>query len=414
MSIKKLLAVIRWEYVEKVRTKAFIISLVLTPAILAVFMIVPGLLASKPDTETKKIGIIDKTGAIEAELQSQLQMKYKLPNGKPNYQLVNIPNTGGAAATANKMVLDKSIEAYLVIDSTIYSKRQFQYVSENVSNFRDLDQLQSAVKEQLTVSFLQANGVNPKLVMEATKPVDLETVKLSKEGKTEKTGAGANLITGYIFIVLMAIFVLTSGQLLVRSVIEEKSNRIVEVLLSSVTSDELIFGKIFGLSLLGLTQLAVWAALGVSFAGQIGSYFTLPDNLPWLIAFFFLGYFFYATLFVMAGAPVTTEQEAQQVTGYVSMALWLPMIVLPVIIQDPNASYVKLLSFIPIFTPTLMAIRIPVQSPALWELATGAIILLVSTYVCMIAAARIFRIGILVYGKRPSLKELLRWATQKG
>jgi len=116
----------------------------------------------------------------------------------------------------------------------------------------------------------------------------------------------------------------------------------------------------------------------------------------------------------MAGAPVTTEQEAQQVTSYVSMLLFLPIALAILVVQHPNADYIKILSFVPLFTPTLMAFRIPVQTPDLWELITGTLILIGSTYFCMIAAGRIFKIGILVYGKRPTLKELARWTIRKG
>ena len=175
-----------------------------------------------------------------------------------------------------------------------------------------------------------------------------------------------------------------------------------------------MMGKIFGLSLLGLTQLAVWASIGVAFAGQLAAFLTIPDNIWWEVVFFILGFLFYATIFVMAGAPVTTEQEAQQATQYVSMLLFFPIIFAFLVIQNPTADYLKVLSFIPLLTPTMMAFRIPVQSPETWELVAGALILLASTYFCMIAAGRIFKIGILVYGKRPSLKELMRWARKKG
>lgn len=414
MSIKKLMAVARWEFIEKVRTKAFIISLIVTPVFMIIVSVVPSLLMTKADTTTSKIGIIDSTGAIVSSLNTDLFKKYKLPDGKPNYEVVAIPTGENARATANEMVLQSQISAYIVIDSSIFNSRKFEYVSENVSNFREIDRLQSTVKDIVVANELQQRGVNPELVKEVSKPVDLQTVKLTKEGKEEKAEAGSGFVLGYAFIFIFAFVFLTSGQLLVRSVVEEKSNRIVGVLLSSATSDEIMVGKILGLSLLGLTQLAVWAAIGVAFAGQFAGFLTIPDNIWWVIVFFVLGYLLYATIFVMAGAPVTTEQEAQQVTSYLSMLLFLPVVAAFMVIQNPTAEYVKVLSFIPIFTPTMMALRIPVQSPDTWELVTGAVILLVSTYLCMIAAGRIFRIGILVYGKRPNLKELLRWATQRG
>ncbi|MCL5267079.1 MAG: ABC transporter permease [Bacteroidetes bacterium] len=414
MSLKKALVVARWEFVEKVRTKTFIISLILMPVFIIVVSVVPSLLINKPSSTTINVGIIDKTGEIAPILDVNLLGKYKLPDGRPNYNVVVIPPGDSARTEANRMVLSNRLSSYIVVDTNIMSSRKFEYVSENVSNFKDISRLQSAVKDILVTNELQRNGIKPSIVKEVTRPVDLETVRLSKEGKEEKTQAGSGFILGYIFIIILAFFVVTSGQLLVRSVVEEKSNRIVEVLLSSMTADEIMTGKILGLSLLGLTQLAVWGAIAISFAGQLAAFITVPGSIWWEGVFFVLGFLFYSSIFVMAGAPVTTEQEAQQATTYVSMLLFLPIVLATMVAQNPSASYIKILSLIPLLTPTMMAFRIPIQTPDLWELIAGTLILIGSTYFCMIAAGRIFKIGILVYGKRPSLNDLVRWAMKKG
>ena len=411
MSINKVLVVARWEFIEKVKTKAFIISLVVTPVFMILMSVVPTLLMTKPDTTTTRVGIIDNTGEIASVLNNELFEKFKLPDGKPNYEVVPIPSS--ERIRANNMVLQEQISSYIIIDSSIVRTRKFEYVSQNISNFKEMERLESAVKDIVVSNELRRQGVNPGLVKEVSKPINLETVRLSKTGTAEKAEAGSGFALGYIFIIVLALFILTSGQLLVRSVVEEKSNRIVEVLLSSATADEMMTGKILGLSLLGLTQLAVWASIGVMFAGQLAAFLTIPDNIWWEVVFFVLGFLFYSAIFVMAGAPVTTEQEAQQATQYVSMLLFFPIIFAFLVIQNPTAGYLKLLSLIPLLTPTMMAFRIPVQSPETWELVLGAVILLASTYFCMIAAGRIFRIGILVYGKRPNLKELVRWAMEK-
>jgi ABC-2 type transport system permease protein len=413
MSLKKALVVARWEFIEKVKTKAFIISLILMPAFIVIMSVVPSLLMNKADTSTINIGIIDSSGQIAPALNANLLEKYKLPDGRPNYSVTVIPSGDSARSAANRLVLGGKLSSYLVVDTNIQRSRSFQFVSENVSNFKDITRLQSAVKDILVSNDLKRSGVDPAIVSEVTKPVDLQTVRLSKAGKEEKTEAGSGFILGYIFIIIMALFVLTSGQLLVRSVVEEKSNRIVEVLLSSTTADEIMTGKILGLSLLGLTQLAVWALIALAFAAQLAAFVTIPDNIWWEGIFFILGFLFYASIFVMAGAPVTTEQEAQQATSYVSMLLFLPIVLATLVAQNPSAGYLKILTLIPLFTPTMMAFRIPIQTPDLWELLAGTFILLVSTYACMIAAGRIFKIGILVYGKRPTLKELVRWAFKK-
>jgi len=411
MSIEKVFSVARWEFIEKIKTKAFIISLIITPAFMILMTVVPSLLMTKPDTTTTKIGIIDETGEIATVLDKDLSEKFKLPDGRPNYEIVSIPKD--QREQANNMVLHEQISSYIVIDTNIARARKFEYVSQNVSNFKEIERLQSSIKDIVVSNELQRHSVNPSLVKEVSKPIDLETIKLSKAGTVEKAEAGSGFIVGYIFIFVLALFILTSGQLLVRSVIEEKSNRIVEVLLSSITPDEIMTGKILGLCLLGLTQLGVWASIGVAFAGQLAAFITISDNIWWEGIFFVLGFLFYSAIFVMAGAPVTTEQEAQQATQYVSMLLFVPVVFAFLVIQNPNAGYIKILSLIPLLTPTMMAFRIPVQSPETWELVACTMILIVSTYFCMIAAGRIFKIGILTYGKRPTLKELARWVFGK-
>lgn len=414
MPINKIITIARWEFIEKVKTKAFIISLVLTPAFILLFSVLPTLLINKGDSSTVSIGIIDSTGEIAPRLSAKLLEKYKLPDGRPNYNVVNIPPGDSCRTIANRMVLQDKISSYLIIDSGIARTRKFVFVSQNVSNFQQMERMQSEVKDIIVSNELERNGVRPGLIAEVAKPVGYETVKLSKGGEESKAEIGSGFALGYIFIIILALFIITSGQLLVRSVIEEKSNRIVEVLLSSATADEIMTGKILGLSLLGITQLAVWAAIGVSFAGQLAGFLSFPDNGWWILVFFVLGFLFYSSIFVMIGSPVTTEQEAQQATSYASMLIFFPIALAFLVAQDPTAGYLKVISLIPLLTPTMMAFRIPIQSPDLWELIAGAAILIVSTYFCMIAAGRVFRIGILVYGKRPSLKELLRWAIKRG
>ena len=166
MSIKKMLAVARWEFIEKVRTKAFIISLIVTPVFIILMSVVPTLLMTKPDTTATKIGIIDKTGEISPVLSDELFDKFKLPDGKPNYEIISIP--AGDRDRANKMVLQDQISSYIVIDTGITRTRKFEYVSQNVSNFKELERLQGTVKDIIVSKELQRNGVNPGLVKEVS------------------------------------------------------------------------------------------------------------------------------------------------------------------------------------------------------------------------------------------------------
>jgi ABC-2 type transport system permease protein len=205
--------------------------------------------------------------------------------------------------------------------------------------------------------------------------------------------------------------VMSSGQMLIRSLVEEKSNRIVEVLMSSCSSRELLTGKILGLTLLGLTTIAFWLFILVGVNFSMKTPFVSFDHLAILLIYFLLGYLLYVAIFVAAGAPVSTEQEAQQMTAYVTLLVIFPIALAIPAMQNPDSMMVKVLSQIPLLTPTMMALRISIQLPELWEILLSLVTLSASILVMMWVAAKIFRIGILVTGKRPNLKEMYRWIT---
>jgi ABC-2 type transport system permease protein len=203
--------------------------------------------------------------------------------------------------------------------------------------------------------------------------------------------------------------VVTSGQLLVRSLLEEKSNRVAEVLMSSCSANELLVGKIVGLSGLGLTQIALWGLIGLAISLQFAVTLISLTNALLLLLYFVLGYLLAASIFVGAGAPLTTEQEAQQITSYLMLIFIMPIALAFPVIQNPDSTLAKVLTFIPIVTPTMMALRIPIQTPSVLEIILSLLLLAGSAVAAMWAAGKIFRIGMLTYGKRPSLRELARW-----
>jgi ABC-2 type transport system permease protein len=215
--------------------------------------------------------------------------------------------------------------------------------------------------------------------------------------------------TGYIFIMMLMFLVLSSGQMLIRSVIEEKANRIVEVLVSSCSSQELMSGKIIGLSLLGLTTVAFWALIlvGVNIATPVP--FVAMDNLLLMFIYFILGYFMYVGIFIIAGSTVSTEQEAQQMTGYITIFLVMPIAFAVPLMFNPDSMLVKVLTQIPLLTPTMMALRFSIQMPEWWEIALSLFTLSLTIYGLMWIAGKVFRIGILVTGKKPSFKEIYGW-----
>ncbi len=410
----KFLDVARWEFLEKVKSKAFLISLVLMPIIMVGFGVLPGVLASREDEKTMTIGVIDDSGMIAKPLEKRLGEKYKLSDGKPNYLLKEMKAFEAGSpeqlrAMANAMVAEGEIEGYFSIPATVFDSGKVDYRSDNVGNFRILERFSRTIEEVVVEKRLADRGYDPTLIRALTTNVDIKPIKVAKEGDEKESNFLETFFSAYIFIMMLMFLVLTSGQLLIRSVVEEKSNRVIEVLLSSCSANDLMVGKILGLSGLGLLQVFIWAAIGTALSMKFGSNMFATANLPLLLVYFALGYLMYAAIFVAAGSPVTTEQEAQQITSYVSLTLVFPIVLAVPAMQNPDSTLIKILTFIPLLTPAFMLLRIPIQMPETWEILATIGLLVATTLFCMWAAGKIFRIAILVYGKRPSLAELARW-----
>jgi ABC-2 type transport system permease protein len=414
--MKKILTIAWWEYITKVRTKTFLISLILMPALIIAFGFLPTFLMEKADLKQKRIGVVDLSGWISDKLEDKIKNEFKLPDGKPNYVLIKIQAGESLAeikSIANKKVIAGEFEAYIIIPKEFEDSLNFQYVGQNVGNIRDIERFKSALQEIVIASELGKYGVDKEAISKIIKPVKYNTIKISKKGEEEKTDFLALFFSSYIFIIALMILVLTGGQMLVRSVVEEKSNRVVEVLLSSCNANELMAGKIIGLGMLGLTQMFIWALLGFYFFSGYALISIKFDLMLISLIYFVLGYLFYSALFVAIGAPVNSEYEAQQIAGYIALGVTLPIAFSFLIMQNPDLFWIKVLSFFPLFTPAFMVARIPVKMPATWEIIGTIVILALSVIFMIWVAGRIFRIAILSYGEFPNLKELLSWVRAK-
>jgi len=409
----KFLSVAQWEFLEKIKSKAFLISLVLLPIIMVGFGVLPGVLASQTEDEKTVIGIIDETGRLADALDKRLREKYELGDGSPVYELRDLGPLGGdpeqRRALANAMVSEKEIEGYFTIPATVYDSGAVEYRSENAGNLRVIERFGRTIEEVIMAARFSERGYDPSVIKSLMTDVDVRPIKLSGSGDESESGFLETFFSAYIFIMMLMFLVLTSGQLLIRSVVEEKSNRVIEVLLSSCSANDLMVGKILGLSGLGLFQVFVWLIIGAVLMLKFGSFSIPLDHVLLMMMYFVLGYLLYAAIFVGAGSPVTTEQEAQQITSYVSLTLVFPIVLAVPAMQNPDSTLIQVLTFVPLLTPAFMLMRIPIQMPATWEIVLTLTILLLCTVGAMWLAGRIFRIAILVYGKRPTLAELGRW-----
>lgn len=387
------------------------------PLIMIGFGIVPTLFAIRPDAESKVIGIIDLSEQVLDPLSRLLDERYRLPDNQPNYLLRSI-GTGDEDLSRRKREADiliaaNELEGYVIIPSEITSDSvAVEYRSQNVGNIRLIERLNGSIRDVVVEKRITASGLDPALVKELTEPVNFKTFKMSKTGNVEESGFEQIFFTAYIFMMMMFFLVITSGQLLVRSMLEEKSNRIVEVLLSSSSANEVMSGKILGLSGLGLTQMVFWGLIAAGVSMKFGLTFVSFSSGLILFFYFIFGYLLYAALFVAAGAPVSTEQEAQHITSYLTIILVVPIVLAIPVLANPNSLMVKVLTYIPLLTPTMMAMRIPVQMPSFLELSTTMILLALSAASMIWIAGKIFRTTILMHGKKPGIFELYKIATR--
>jgi ABC-2 type transport system permease protein len=412
--MNKAFAVARWEYLEKVKSKAFIIGLFLTPVIMVGMGILPTLLATQEDKETKAVGIIDRSGDIAAEFAERLQMRYTLSSGRPNYVVLPISLGNSmpleeAVAEADSQVVRGKIEGYCIVHGTTPQDTVVEYRTRVVGDFMLISRMEENLRTILSEKKASARGLDPNIVRDLRVNLDLKPVKLTEKGEEQEGDFLKVFFSAYVFMMMLFMLIVSSGQLLVRSVIEEKSNRIIEVLVSSCTPTQLMAGKVLGLSALGLTQIGFWALIGLAASLQFGLTIVAPMTGLLLIIYFILGYLLYAAIFIGVGSPVSTEQAAQQITGYLVIILIIPIVMALPAMKNPDALWIKVMTFIPLLTPTMMALRIPISMPATWEIIGSIALLLVSIYAAMFAAGRIFRIAILMTGKTPSLREVFRW-----
>lgn len=409
----KIIHIAKWEFFEKVRTKAFIISLLLMPIIIGIFSVLPSLLMSKSDEKTKVYGLIDQTRKYEKTLVDLFETKYKLPNGSPNYALTVIADGDTSLANLSKIGVNRlranSIEGLLIIPADVEKRGVVEYRALNVGNIRDQERISKSLEDIITQHRLSEAGLDAQKVRSLMSSIDIKTIKISEKGEEKESGFLETFASGYIFIMMLMFLVMTSGQMMVRSFIEEKSNRIVEVLMSSCSAKELMGGKILGLTMLGITTVLFWILIIVGINLTLEKPFINFDHMALMIAYFTLGYLFFAGVFIAAGAPISTEQEAQQVTSYVSIILVFPIALAVPAMQNPDSLLVKILTLIPFLTPAMMLLRLSIQMPSLWEIALSLTLLVLSAVGMMWAASKIFRIGILITGKKPNLKEIWRW-----
>ncbi len=409
----KILAVAGWEFWGKVKTKTFFISLLLTPIIIILFSAGPSLLSDYNSNSTKVIGIVDSTSFFYTGMKNILE-NYKLKDGQPAYVLLNLlSNQGTNEIAADSLVLSNRIDGYLLIKGKNITSDLIEYRSKESASQLDLGRFQSAFNRvKLGVLFPPVN-INPDLINIYSEKTEITQSIINKTKSDNGSSFLSVFYRSFIYIILFVTMILSSGGMLIRSLVEEKSNRIIEILVSSCTSSQLLAGKVFGFTALGIAQVITWSIFGIILTTVLRLPAEIFHNLLPMFFYFVLGFIFYTAIFVGIGSIVNTEHEAQQITSYLSLALILPISISVPAIENPNSIFVQILSYIPFTIPSIMILKFNVESVSFSEIIISSFIMLISIFIVIKVSAKIFRIGILSFGIRPSLGEIMNWLKEK-
>jgi len=420
--MRKIWLIVKREYITRVRTKGFVIATILLPLLTIGMFAFSVFMATRQSDRTLKLAILDEAGGSAALIAQGLTEK--LPNGLPVCQVVKTVEQPASAAIAGdelRAQVEKGrLDAYLVVPKDNGPEASAELHTKNVGDLARTGSIRRAVSDAVISRRLKERGIQLEDVSHVVRGVDVKTIKVTEQGETEEKGQ--TFVTSIIIGILLYTTLLVYGALTMRSVLEEKTTRIVEILVSSVRPFHLLIGKILGIAAVALTQYAIWAVTGglfAAYAGAMASAFRPgasipqlhlhPSTLIYMVLFFLAGYLLYASLYAAVGAMVSSEQEAQQAQTPLTLIIVLSFLLFNVVLRNPNSQMSIVLSVIPFFSPILMVLRIAMQTPPFWQIGLALALSGLTTLGVVKLSAKIYRVGILMYGKRPSLIELMRW-----
>ena len=420
--MRKIWLVIKREYLTRVRSRGFILSTVGLPLFSVGIFAVTLALATRQTDHTLKISIVDNLGGLAPEIVAELQEN--LPDGQPLYQVVRTwdrpPSEKKVQEELSEQIRRGQLDGFLEVPKDILEGKIATFHSQSPEDFQTNRDINRAIDNAVIARHLSDRGIYVDNLSDVVRGVELSLVRVTRTGEAQEKGQG--LLVRLSIVMILYITLLAYGVMTMRSVLEEKTTRIIEILASSVKPSHLLGGKILGVAAVGLTQYLIWtlsAALIFAYGAAVGSAFLPGTSVPsfrlpasflvYPLIFFLAGYFLYASLYAALGAMVSSEEELQQLHLPVTMLLVLCVILSPIIMRDPNSPLAVTLTMIPLFSPILMVFRITVQTPPFWQIALSLALCVLTTVGVVQLSAKIYRLGILMYGKRPSLAELLRW-----
>ncbi|HEX8358808.1 MAG TPA: ABC transporter permease [Longimicrobium sp.] len=412
--------ILKREFNERVRTKSFLLATFLFPVFIIAIYTLPFLMGG--DKTVRRVVVVDEGPAGVAQMVSAA-LSADLPEREGRSYKVEVLRQPLAQAQAGlrERVTAKEIDGYLHIPADVVATSKVAYRARNVSNLEVMGDMRRAATQAVQETRLRTAGLQATDVRALLRPVEVSTARVTATGE-EGGSAIVTFFAAYGMAMLMWLMVFLHGVNVMRSVLEEKTNRIVEVLVSSMKASHLMLGKILGVGLVALLQVAIWGvliAVGLKLAGQafgdggaagvISSLKLTPAAGFTLLAFFVLGFFLYAAVFAAIGAAVTTDQEGQQFQTFAMVPLMLPVLFFPKVIGDPLGTTATVLGLVPFTAPVANAMRLGSTEIPATQVAASLVLLALTMMVVVWIAGKIYRFGILSTGKKASLSDVGRW-----
>lgn len=414
--------IIQREYFERVRQKSFIITTIVVPIVMIALMAAPTLFMVFSTPEKKEINVIDNTGVLASRLQGNDEITFV--SATDNEQNLRKNEDVEAILIIGKDAVENPSKSITLLSRGAISMMTDSYISSQLSN---------AIQD---VRLESSNIPDIKQIVESSHAeVSISTIRIDSDNDTQ-TSSELSYLLALTLDMMLYMFILIYGQMVMNSIIEEKNNRVLEIVVSSVKPFYLMLGKIAGIGLVAITQILLWGAL-LGAAGLIAAPFLTPEALGpetsveitgalsqifdatfiltlfiYIILFFIGGFLFYASMYAAIGSAVSNVQDAGQLSTIATMPVIIGIIGSMSIMNDPSSALAYWLSFIPFTSPMCMMARLPFGVPA-WEGIVSLLILYASFLFMIWLCGKIYRIGIFMYGKKPTLIEILRWAKYK-
>lgn len=415
--MNRIYLIIAREYAERVRRKSFIITTILMPVLMIGLMAAPTLIVLFTGTSQKDIAVVDNSHSIIQSL-----------DGNGSISFIDVTDSDISSLKA-----DEQYEAILVIaEDIIDNPSNMTLYTHDAASMQDEQFITSQIEDIIERRRIERYNINGLDSIVSTLQVEssIDVIRINGDSE-ENTSSIVSYVIGMVMVMMLYVFIMLYGQMVMTSVVEEKSNRVLEIIVSSVQPHHIMIGKITGVALVALTQIAIWCAMLLAAGGGMGTLLpTMPAEsmdsdvmtaiaqltdlgylaplLALMTLFFIGGFLFYSSIYAAIGSAVDNIQDASQLSAFGVIPIVLAMLIAMAAVADPNSSLAVITSIIPFTSPIVMMARLPFGIP-LWQPITSLIVLTISFAAMLWLSAKIYRVGIFMYGKKPSPKDIIKW-----